>query len=61
MTTGVRLAVDVGTVRVGVAGSDPAGMLATPLTALRRGADDLDQLADLVRERAAVEVVDADA
>jgi putative Holliday junction resolvase len=57
MSTGVRLAVDVGTVRVGVAGSDPAGMLATPLTALRRGADDLDQLVDLVRERAAVEVV----
>lgn len=57
MSTGVRLAVDVGTVRVGVAGSDPHGVLASPLTALRRGAGDLDQLAELVRERAAVEVV----
>lgn len=57
MTAGVRLAVDVGTVRVGVAGSDPGGLLATPLTALRRGGDDLDQLVELVREREAVEVV----
>ncbi|HSP38539.1 MAG TPA: Holliday junction resolvase RuvX [Frankiaceae bacterium] len=57
MSTGVRLAVDVGTVRVGVAGSDPRGLLASPLTALRRGADDLDQLVELVRERSAIEVV----
>lgn len=57
MSTGVRLAVDVGTVRVGVAGSDPGGVLATPLTALRRGAGDLDQLVALVHEREAVEVV----
>jgi putative Holliday junction resolvase len=57
MSTGVRLAVDVGTVRVGVAGSDPGGLLASPLTALRRGAGDLDQLVELVHEREAVEVV----
>jgi putative Holliday junction resolvase len=57
MTAGVRLAVDVGTVRVGLAGSDPDGMLAVPLDALRRGSSDLDQLAELVRERNAVEVV----
>lgn len=57
MSAGVRLAVDVGTVRVGVAGSDPGGLLASPLTALRRGAGDLDELAQLVRERQAVEVV----
>jgi putative holliday junction resolvase len=57
MSGGVRLAVDVGTVRVGVAGSDPDGVLAVPLDALRRGGTDLDELADLVRERGAVEVV----
>lgn len=57
MTGGVRLAVDVGTVRVGIAGSDPAGILAVPMDALRRGATDLDELAALVRERDAVEVV----
>jgi putative holliday junction resolvase len=34
---GVRLAVDVGSVRVGVARSDPDGILASPLTVLRPG------------------------
>jgi putative Holliday junction resolvase len=60
MRTGVRLAVDTGSVRVGVAASDPAGVLATPVTVLRRdlrGGRDLDDLADLVIERAAVEVL----
>ncbi|MGE5830963.1 MAG: Holliday junction resolvase RuvX [Micromonosporaceae bacterium] len=35
-TPGVRLGVDVGSVRVGVAMSDPDGVLATPLTTLNR-------------------------
>src|SRR5260370_26137200 len=34
---GVRLAVDVGSVRVGVARSDPGGILATPLTMVSAG------------------------
>lgn len=54
---GVRLAVDVGTVRVGVAVCDPEGRVATPLTTLARGRGDLDELARLVAERGAVEVV----
>lgn len=54
---GVRLAVDVGTVRVGVAGSDPDAQLATPLVTLQRGKTDLEELVDLVRDRGAVEVV----
>jgi putative holliday junction resolvase len=57
---GVRLGVDVGTVRVGVAASDAAGVLASPVTVLERKARDgadLDALALLVAERAAVEVV----
>lgn len=33
---GVRLGVDVGRVRVGLAASDPDGMLATPVTTLNR-------------------------
>lgn len=57
---GVRLGVDVGTVRVGVAVSDPAGILASPLATLQRdpaqGAD-LEALERLVREHEAVEVV----
>ena len=39
MRRGVRLAVDVGTVRVGVARSDPDGVLAVPLETLRREPD----------------------
>ena len=57
---GVRIAVDVGTVRVGVAASDPTGSLASPVAVLRRdprGGTDLAELADLVAEREAVEVV----
>ncbi|MEV0696669.1 Holliday junction resolvase RuvX [Saccharopolyspora sp. NPDC050389] len=57
---GRRLGVDVGAVRVGVALSDPAPMLATPLVTLRRDADgntDLAQLAELVAEHEVVEVV----
>ena len=54
---GVRLGVDMGSVRVGVARSDPAGLLATPLVTLRRGRTDLADLAALVAEHAAVEVV----
>jgi putative Holliday junction resolvase len=53
---GVRIGVDVGSVRVGVAVSDPDGILATPVATLDR-ATSLDELAALVGERAAVEVV----
>jgi putative Holliday junction resolvase len=54
------LGVDVGSVRVGVALSDPAPVLATPLVTLsrdERGGRDLDQLAALVKEHEVVEVV----
>lgn len=48
---------DVGSVRVGVAGSDPDGLLATPIQTLRRGAGDLDALVSLVHDRQVLEVV----
>jgi putative Holliday junction resolvase len=53
------LGVDVGTVRVGVALSDPSGTLASPLETLRRAKDgsDLDKLAALVLEHEVAEVV----
>jgi putative holliday junction resolvase len=57
---GVVLAVDVGTVRVGVAASDPHRVLASPVVTLRRDArrgTDLRELAGIVREREAVLVV----
>jgi putative Holliday junction resolvase len=54
------LGVDVGTVRVGVARSDPGGILASPLATLARDArsgTDLAELARLVAEHEAVGVV----
>ncbi len=57
---GRRLGVDVGEVRVGVALSDPSGVLATPLVTLNRdraGGADLEALAALVVEHEIVEVV----
>jgi putative Holliday junction resolvase len=56
----VRIAVDAGSVRVGVAASDPEGLLATPVTVLRRdrkGGVDLDAIAELVADRDAIEVL----
>ncbi len=57
MRHGVRLGIDPGDARVGVARSDPTGFLATPVETLRRGKGDLARLARLVREDEAVEVV----
>lgn len=60
MRVGVRIGVDVGSVRVGVAASDPRGVLATPVTTLHRDArrgSDLQALAHLVAEREAAEVL----
>ncbi|MFN2518467.1 MAG: Holliday junction resolvase RuvX [Jatrophihabitantaceae bacterium] len=59
-TEGVWLGVDVGTVRVGVARSDPRGVLATPVTTLARdriGNRDIAELAELIGEYEAVGVV----
>ena len=55
--SGVRLAVDPGTVRIGVARSDPSGVLATPLTVVRRGKGDLDALASLAAAEEAMEIL----
>ncbi|MET9340551.1 Holliday junction resolvase RuvX [Nonomuraea sp. NPDC004354] len=57
MRFGARLGVDVGSVRIGVARSDPSGLLATPVETVRRGAGDLDRIAVLVEEHAAIEVI----
>lgn len=57
---GRRLAVDVGSVRVGVALSDPGPVLASPLVTLSRdegSGGDLGRLAELVAEYEVVEVV----
>lgn len=59
--SGVRIGVDVGSVRVGVAASDPSGLLATPVRTLARDtsatAADLAELGRLVAEVEALEMV----
>jgi putative Holliday junction resolvase len=56
---GRRLGIDVGTVRIGVAVSDPDGILATPVETVRRERGDrhLRRLTALVGELEVVEVV----
>jgi putative holliday junction resolvase len=54
---GVRLGVDVGTVRIGVAKCDATGLLASPLDTVRRGAGDLAELARIAADTEAIEVV----
>ena len=54
---GVRLAVDVGSVRLGVARSDPDGILASPLAVVRSGPGELDELAALAASSDAIEVI----
>jgi putative Holliday junction resolvase len=49
--------VDVGDVRIGVAESDPDGLIATPVETVARGPGDLARLRALVEDREAVEVV----
>jgi len=56
-TRGVRIGVDVGSVRIGLAKCDPDGILATPLPAIRRGEGDLAAIARLVDEYEAREVI----
>jgi putative holliday junction resolvase len=57
MRSGVRLGLDPGDARIGVARCDPTGFLATPVETVRRGRGDLARLARLVAEEGAVEVV----
>lgn len=60
MHPGVRIGVDVGNARVGVAASDPAGTFALPVATLPRDVEhgsDLDEVAALVAGREAVAVV----
>lgn len=56
---GRRLGIDVGTVRIGVATSDPDGILATPVETVRRdrSARHLRRLVELVAELQVVEVI----
>ena len=62
---GVRVGIDVGTVRIGVARSDPDGILATPVATVARAAavepdkipSDMSEISGIVKELGAVEVI----
>jgi putative holliday junction resolvase len=55
--TGVRLGVDVGSVRIGVARCDPGATLASPLDTVRRGPAAVSEVARLAADNDAVEVI----
>jgi putative holliday junction resolvase len=57
MRSGVRVAVDVGDARIGVAVCDPDGLLAVPLETVQRRPGDLDRVAEIVSFQNALEVV----
>ena len=60
MRRGVRIGIDVGKARVGVARTDPDGLLATPVETLARSADgvaDIGAVRDLVAGLDALEVI----
>ncbi len=54
MITGVRIALDVGSVRIGVAKCDREGMLAIPLVTISAGPQALAQVVNLVTEDEAI-------
>ena len=54
---GVRLAVDWGDVRIGIAACDPDAVLAYPLATVRAGPTELTDLAALVAEHRPIEVL----
>ncbi len=54
---GVRLGIDVGDVRIGVAQSDPGASLATPVETVARGRGDIERILELAADLDAIEVI----
>lgn len=60
MRLGVRLGIDVGKARIGVARCDPHGMIATPVETVpreRTGSADLERIAQIAAELDVIEIV----
>jgi putative holliday junction resolvase len=57
MRPGVRLGVDVGSVRIGIARCDAGGLLASPVETVSRGPGDLTAIAELASGSEAMEVI----
>jgi len=55
--TGRIIALDIGTVRIGVAASDPTGMFATPIAVLKADKNWMDELAGIIEEYGAVKLL----
>ena len=53
---GVRLGLDPGDARIGVASSDPSGIIATPVETVARGEHDVARLVSLALEHDAVRI-----
>jgi putative holliday junction resolvase len=53
----VRIGIDVGKARVGLARSDRDGLLATPVATIARGATTMDELRAVVADLAPIEIV----
>jgi putative Holliday junction resolvase len=54
---GVRVGVDVGKVRIGIACSDPEGLIATPVETVSRGPGDIERILAIASEREAIELI----
>lgn len=54
---GVRLGIDVGDVRIGVAQCDPGASLATPVETVTRGRGDIDRVLELAADSDAIEII----
>lgn len=57
MRTGVRVGIDVGKARIGVARSDLHGILATPVATVPRGDGDVAEIQRIAEEADAIELV----
>lgn len=59
MRRGVRIGLDIGSVRIGVARCDPSGLLATPVATLQRSRreDQVAEIAEIVRDLEAIEII----
>jgi putative holliday junction resolvase len=57
MRPGIRVGIDVGSVRIGVAKSDASGILATPVETVTRGDGDLERITAIATELGALEFI----
>lgn len=57
MRRGIRVGIDVGSVRIGVARTDPSAVLAVPVETVARGDGDLTRIAAIVAEHEAMEII----